>query len=192
MRADPAPRAQRLRARGRRSQGGAGRGRHADRRGGRRCSSSTPSKTSCPGSPTRRCRAASRPGESPADTLAYVIYTSGSTGKPKGVVVTHRNVIAPVRRHRRLVRLRRRATSGRCSTRSRSTSRSGRSWGALLYGGRLRGRAARGDTRSPDAFCTAASPTRASPCSTRRRRRSASSSTPSAPSASPRARRCAT
>ena len=36
------------------------------------------------------------------DNVAYVIYTSGSTGKPKGVMVTHRNVRATVRGHKRL------------------------------------------------------------------------------------------
>jgi condensation domain-containing protein/AMP-binding enzyme len=51
-------------------------------------------------------------------SLAYVIYTSGSTGRPKGVQVTHANVArlfaaTPT-------------TCGRSSTRTRSTSRSGR------------------------------------------------------------------
>ncbi len=42
-----------------------------------------------------------------ASSLAYVIYTSGSTGRPKGALITHGNVVAAVRRHRGLVRLRR-------------------------------------------------------------------------------------
>ena len=66
-------------------------------------------------------------GAADPEALAYVIYTSGSTGRPKGVPGHPRQRRAPVRRHRRLVRLRRRATSGRCSTPTPSTSRSGRS-----------------------------------------------------------------
>ena len=57
--------------------------------------------------------------------VAYVIYTSGSTGRPKGVAVPHRNVVTAVRQHAGTVRVRTRPTCGRCSTRTRSTSRCG-------------------------------------------------------------------
>ena len=60
------------------------------------------------------------------DQAAYVIYTSGSTGEPKGTVVTHRNVLRLFSATRPLVRLRA-CHVGHCSTRARSTSRSGRS-----------------------------------------------------------------
>ena len=58
------------------------------------------------GTADEAARGARAPASAP-DDLAYVIYTSGSTGKPKGVLVTHANVVPPVRRDRRLVRLRR-------------------------------------------------------------------------------------
>ena len=105
--------------------------------------------------------------------LAYVIYTSGSTGRPKGVLVTPRQ--------------RRRA----CSTRPTSGSASASDdvwtlfhsyafdfsvwemWGALLYGGRLVV-VPYWVSRSPEAFRELARRRRASRCSTRRRRRSAS------------------
>ena len=62
-----------------------------------------------------------------ATHLAYVIYTSGSTGRPKGVMVDTRQRDAPVRRHRRMVRLRRRRRVDPVPLLSRSTSRCGRS-----------------------------------------------------------------
>ena len=61
-----------------------------------------------------------------ASHLAYVIYTSGSTGTPKGVMVEHRNVARLFAATDAWFRFDA-ETSGRCSTRSRSTSRSGKS-----------------------------------------------------------------
>ena len=62
------------------------------------------------------------------ESLAYVIYTSGSTGRPRAWLVTHAQRRAAVRGHGRAgSRLRPSGTSGRCSTPSPSTSRSGRS-----------------------------------------------------------------
>ena len=58
-------------------------------------------------------------------SLAYVMYTSGSTGKPKGVLDQPRQRDAAVRRDREWFGFGR-TTCGRCSTRTRSTSPSGR------------------------------------------------------------------
>ena len=79
----------------------------------------------------RRSRASPAPTPSgrrrSAGHPAYVIYTSGSTGTPKGVVVSHAQRGAAVRRDRTAGSTSARTTSGRCSTPSPSTSRSGRS-----------------------------------------------------------------
>ncbi len=104
--------------------------------------------------------------------LAYVIYTSGSTGKPKGVLVDARQRRAPVQRHRRLVRLRSAATSGRCSTPTPSTSRSGRS-GARCSTAAGSSSCPTGSAARPRPS-TSCWPPSASRCSTRRRRPSAS------------------
>ena len=58
---------------------------------------------------------------------AYVIYTSGSTGQPKGVADPASERGAAVRRHAVAGSSSGPRTCGPCSTRSRSTSRSGRS-----------------------------------------------------------------
>ena len=95
-------------------------------------------------SPPGQARADPRAGGRAPDDLAYVIYTSGSTGRAQGRRwSTHRSAGAPLRAARRGYRLRPATTPGRCSTRAPSTSRSGRSVGALLDGGRAGGRAAR-------------------------------------------------
>ena len=83
------------------------------------------------GEDDRGCRPSGGPSGNRVDPdlPAYVIYTSGSTGRPKGVVVTHANVGRLFTATDALVRLRRPTTSGRCSTPTPSTSRSGRSGG---------------------------------------------------------------
>ena len=91
----------------------------------------------------RRCRSPTPTGwrRCDPDSVAYVIYTSGSTGQPKGV-----SGLAPQRghavgEHRSRCSDSTRPTCGRCSTRTRSTSRCGSCGVRSLYGGRLvRGR----------------------------------------------------
>ena len=104
------------------------------------------------------------------EQAAYVIYTSGSTGRPKGVHVSHRNVT------RLMAATEPRfgfdeTTSGRCSTPTPSTSRSGRS-GARCSTAAAGGRALLGQPLARGLLRPAGTRA-ASPCSTRRPRRSA-------------------
>ena len=105
------------------------------------------------------------------DDPIYVIYTSGSTGRPKGVCVTHANVHRLFDDARRRCSASTRPTSGRCSTRTPSISRSGSCGVPCCTAARsssCRPRCA----ASPDEFARPAGGRAASPCSTRRRPRS--------------------